>query len=242
MSSKRIVKRNSLHEQLVEHCPAKVIVMQPEGEPVIINVPDSRKRHAHVLTALQGVPWTRADLLDRRGGLLCRHERTADDRDIGDTDDLPIVQTGRVSELGGLIAVILPALLRAQETVLTATQRQFQGLFEAQAKMTETVLKRFDLQERQLQNAMALNHRLSSDLVAVQLGQLQVSAEADGEAQPESDRALSALFPAMLRALMTKEAAPVKEVADKDKVKKKQANGVNNGTKPEPNGTNGAVS
>jgi hypothetical protein len=194
-SSQRIVRGFGIYEVMKEHRPAKLVAFDADGDPVTINVPEIRQRHARVLEALKGIAWTRVDLFDKKGGLLCRHQRNADDRDAVATDleELGPGPTTRVAELAGLVSI----MLRAQEAVLNSTQRQMQGVFEAQNRIMDAMLRRFDLQERQHQEAMELNHQLSADLVAAQLGRLSApqAVDAEGNPRPESDRAISALMP-----------------------------------------------
>lgn len=198
-NSQRIVRGYGLYERLREHKPTKVIAYDAEGDETTVNVPDVRQRHARVMEALKEVAWTRADLLDKRGGLLYRHQRNSDDQspasELEDLQPMP-----RVAELGALVTI----MLRAQEVVLTQTQRQMQGVFEAQNRILDAMLKRFELQERQHAEVMELNHALSADLVAAQLAQLQASggANLDEDGKPQSDRALQALLPQMLRMML----------------------------------------
>ena len=239
-SSQRIVRGFGIYEVMKEHRPAKLVAFDADGDPVTINVPEIRQRHARVLEALKGIAWTRVDLFDKKGGLLCRHQRNADDRDAVATDleELGPGPTTRVAELAGLVSI----MLRAQEAVLNSTQRQMQGVFEAQNRIMDAMLRRFDLQERQHQEAMELNHQLSADLVAAQLGRLSApqAVDAEGNPRPESDRAISALMPQIMRALFVREKGSEKtktEPTDTDKAKKKHANGsTSNGA----NGANGA--
>jgi hypothetical protein len=74
--------------------------------------------------------------------------------------------------------------------------------------LLDSTLKRLEMQEQQLQQAMQMNHALSGDLVNAQLQQLQLVAgpevDDDGNAKPQthSDRALAAFLPAFLRSAM----------------------------------------
>src|ERR1041384_6424693 len=123
-NQQRIVRGFGIYEQLKEHRPAKLIAIDADGETVTINVPEIRQRNAKVLEALKGIPWTRVDLFDKKGGLLCRHQRNADDRDAAPTEleDLPANPSTRVAELAALVSI----MLRAQAAVLTSTKREMQ--------------------------------------------------------------------------------------------------------------------
>ena len=240
-SQQRIVRGFGIYEQLKEHRPSKLVAVDADGESVTINVPEVRQRHARVLEALKGIPWTRVDLFDKKGGLLCRHQRNADDRDAAPTDleDLQANPSTRIAELAALVSI----MLRAQEVVLTSTQRQMQGVFDAQNRIMDAMLRRFDLQERQHQEAMELNHQLSADLVAAQLGHLTTPTaqplDADGNPRPESDRALSMIMPQIVRAMFSKDKPekPRVEPTDDGDAKKKHAGAKHaNGA----NGVNGA--
>ena len=83
-------------------------------------------------------------------------------------------------------------------------------------------MRRLDLQDKQYEHAMQLNHSLSSDLVSAQLQQLQLvegPAPVDGEGEPQpvshSDRALAAFLPAFLRAAMAGQGAPKNGATEK---------------------------
>ncbi|MGE5713772.1 MAG: hypothetical protein ACM32F_07835 [Betaproteobacteria bacterium] len=157
------------------------------------------------MVALREIAWVRCDLFDKKGGLLYRHQRNADDRDApaGELEELP--PTRAAAELSGLVNI----MLRAQETVLIRHQQAMQQVLDAQMRLVDAAMKRLELQEVQYEHAMKLNHALSGDLVNAQLAQLQLAGTGGGEDDaPQSDRAIAALLPAMMRAAFTKEPAP----------------------------------
>jgi hypothetical protein len=223
----RIVRGFGLYEALKEHKPAVVIAVDHDGEETKVNVPDIRQKHSRVMLALREVPWVRCDLLDKKGGLIVRHMRTADDREpAGDVEELG-TSTREAAALSGLMSI----MLRAQETVLIRHQQAMQQVLDAQMRLVDSMVKRLDLQETQLQHAMTLNHALSSDLVNAQLAQLQLAppmVEEDGEGNARvptmSDRALATFLPAFMRAAME----------PKDGAKKKVTNGANHAPKEAP--------
>ena len=198
----RIVRGYGLHEQLKEHKPAYLVAVDSDGEEVKINVPDVRLKHARVMTALREIAWIRCDLFDKKGGLLYRHTRNADDRDVpaGDIEDLPYA-TKTSAELSGMVNI----MLRAQETVLIRHQQATQQLLDAHMKLVDAAMRRLELLETQYEHAMKLNHALSGDLVNAQLSQLQLPAGTDeeGNPRPESDRAMAAMLPAFMRAMLS---------------------------------------
>src|SRR3972149_1612074 len=184
----RMVRGYGLYEQLKEHKPAKLLAVDVDGEEVRINVPDVRQKHARVMQAPKEIAWVRVALLDKKDGLLLRHQRCADDRDqpAGELEDIG-PQTRTTAELSGLVSI----MLRAQEAVLIRHQQAMQQVLDAQQKLVDATMRRLDLQEKQYEHAMHLNHSLSSDLVSAQLQQLQLGAaqvDEDGNARPESDR------------------------------------------------------
>ncbi len=199
----RIVRGYGLYEQLREYKPAMLIAVDGDGGEVKINVPDVRNKHARVMQALREVAWVRVDLLDKKGGLVYRHQRNADDRDVpaGELEDLP--PTRAVAELTGLVSV----MLRAQETVLVHHQRATNDSQQAMMRVVESSLRRLELQEAQIEHAMRLNWQLSQDLVNAQLAQLQLApgpapTDEDGNARPRSDAAIDALMPALIRSAL----------------------------------------
>jgi hypothetical protein len=201
-NGQRIVRGYGLYEQLKEYKPTKLVAVDADGEQFKINVPEVRQRHARVMQALKEIAWTRVDLLDKKDGLLYRHQRNADDREqpAGDLEELQ--PTARVAELSGLVSI----MLRSQEVVLTRHQAAIQGTLDAQNRLVESMMRRFDLQEQQYERAMELNHTLSADLVSAQLAQLQGApiVDQEGKLRPESDRAINALLPQIMRALLDK--------------------------------------
>ncbi|MGD9603905.1 MAG: hypothetical protein AB7O21_19595 [Gammaproteobacteria bacterium] len=202
MRPERVVRGYGLYEQLREHKPAMVIAVDADGDETKINVPDVRQKHARVMTTLKELAWVRCDLLDKKGGLLYRHHRNADDRETaaGDLEELPS-QTRHSAELSNLLKL----MLHAQETVLIRHERSMQPVLDAHIKILEQAMRRLELQETQYERAMQLNHQLSTDLVQVQLAQLGAGDGGGEDGRPRSDRAVDALLPAILKAAMSKD-------------------------------------
>jgi hypothetical protein len=201
----RIVRGFDLHEKLKEYKPAIVHAYDDNDEKVTINVPDVRQRHARVLVALKEVAWIRCDLLDKKGGLLHRHNRCADDLDQPAGELEEIRSSSRTNaEMQGMLSI----MLRAQEVALIRHQQGIQQILDANNRLLDSTLKRLEMQEAQLQQAMQMNHALSGDLVNAQLQQLQLisgpEVDDDGNQKPQtnSDRALQAFLPAFLRSAM----------------------------------------
>lgn len=220
--STRIVRGYGLYEHLKEHKPAVVMAIDGDGSETKINVADVRNKHARVMTALREIAWVRCDLLDKKGGLLYRHQRNADDRDApaGELEDLP--PTRAMAEVSGLVNI----MLRAQEMVLVRHQQTTAGKDDALMRIVDSAMRRLELQEQQLEHAMRLNHQLSQDLVNAQLAQLQLSApvpvDGDGNPRPRSDAAMDALMPSILKAAF----APQQQ-----QPKQQPTNGTKNGVK-----------
>lgn len=215
----RIVRGFGLHEVLKEHKPSVVVAYDQDDEPIKINVPDIRQKHSRVMLALKDIAWTRCDLLDKKGGLLVRHLRNADDREPpGEVEELGTT-TREAAALSGLLSI----MLRAQETVLIRHQQAMQQVLDAQNRLMDATIKRLDLQETQLHQAMQMNHALSGDLVNAQLAQLQLAGpvvedeEGNQRQATMSDRALATFLPAFMRAAME----------PKDAKKPKAVNGAN---------------
>lgn len=205
-NNQRIVRGFGLHEKLKEHKPTTLIAYDQDDEQVKVNVPDVRNRHARALQALTDIPWVRVDLLDKKGGLLHRHLRCADDREPA--GELEEIGRGVSSQLAGNLAQLVQVMLRAQEMVLIRHQQATQQILDAQNKILDTAVKRLEIQEVQYEHAMRLNHALSGDLVNAQLAQLQLAppehVDDEGNARPASmsDKALAAFLPAFMRAAM----------------------------------------
>jgi hypothetical protein len=199
--SQRVVRGFDLYEKLKEFKPAQLVAYDQDDEQIKVNVPEVRQRHARVMAALQDVPWVRVDLLDKKGGLLHRHLRCADDRNgdsaAGELEDMG----GRVggsrgtAELAGLVSI----MLRAQEAVLIRHQQATQQVLDSQMKLMDAAMRRLELQETQLAQSMNLNHALSGDLVNAQLALVQPREDEPAKSSL-SDQAMQTLLPMFLRA------------------------------------------
>jgi hypothetical protein len=188
-----------LYEKLREHKPSQLVAYDQDDEQIKVNVPEVRQRHARVMAALQDVPWVRVDLLDKKGGLLHRHLRCADDRNgdsaAGELEDMGRVGSRGTAELAGLVSI----MLRAQEAVLIRHQQATQQVLDSQMRLMDAAMRRLELQETQLAQSMQLNHALSGDLVNAQLALVQPQQE-DARPASLSDQAMSTLLPMFLRA------------------------------------------
>ena len=207
MPQQRIVRGFGLYEKLREHKPTKLIAFtEDEDERIEVNVPDVRQGKARAMAALAEVPWIRVDLLDKKGGLLHRHNRCADDRDApaGELEELRS-HTARTAELAGLLSIVV----KAQDTAVIRHQQGMDQLLQRQNELLGTIMKQLEFQASAHREAMQMNHALSADLVNGQLQQLQLvapAAETDDEGNPRpqtnSDRAVAAFLPAFMRAVM----------------------------------------
>jgi len=204
--NQRIVRGYGLYEQLREHKPTSLIAVDGDGGETKINVPENhRQRWARVMLTLKELAWVRIDLLDKKGGLLYRHHRNADDRDApaGELEELPTSRA--IAEQAALLNI----MLRGQEMVLARHQQATQGKDDAVMRIVEAAIRRNELTENKLQESMQLNHQLSADLVNLHLTQLQLQApQADNGDQPRSDRAVDALLPALMQGLLQRSEAP----------------------------------
>lgn len=195
---RRIVRGYGLIEELKTHKPAKVVAWGEDGEIIArINVPDVHNRHARVIAALDGIDWIACDLLDKKDGLLFRHKRNADDRaPAGHLEELP--STRNVAELQGYVAIFL----RAVDGVLSRYERGLQNVLDVQRSLVEHATRRLEASEARLAREMSLNHQLSGELLAAQIGaQLQLGEGEDGE-QTQAGTALGNLVPLIIKAAM----------------------------------------
>jgi hypothetical protein len=207
--AERIVRGYGIHDRLKDaggkdgDRPAWLIAVDGDGEEVKITVTEARNKWARVMLALRELAWVRCDVFNKKGGLVFRHQRNADDRDApaGDLEELP--PTRAMAEMAGMMNI----MLRGQEMVLSRHQQTVAGKDDALMKLVELTLKRFETQEERLEQSMQLNHQLSADLVQAQLAQLQLvappSTDSDGNERPHSDRAIDAMVPSILRHVFT---------------------------------------
>lgn len=196
------VVMNDLLTKLRQHRPAIVIAYDQDDEATTIHVPDVRKKWERVMGALDDLHWMRIDMQNKKGGHLHRHMRTVDDTSAQELDTLA---SNSQATIAPQLAPLVTIMLRAQEVAVSRHQQGTQQLLDAVHKMLESFSRRLDLQERQYEHAMAMNHQLTTELIEQQLQQA-----AEGEAQqqqqtqrPHSDSVMAALMPRLLTAALT---------------------------------------
>lgn len=183
--------------KLKQHRPAVVVAYDRDDEPTKINVPDVRKKFERVMTTLEDLAWVKLDMLDKKGGLLCRHVRQLDETETLVLPPGAVVDGNDLTKFAGLAHVLVRSQDAAVERVLAAT-RQTDAL---QAELRQT---RADV------NALGeLVQQLVNELVALR----QPDPSDD---RPHSDRVIDSLLPAVVRAALAGDAPTSDDEKDRE--------------------------
>jgi hypothetical protein len=188
---------SDLLTKLKQYRPSVLVAHDQDDEQLRINVPDVRKKWERVLGALDEVNWVRVDMLDKKGGHLHRHMRSIDDTAPTELDELV---RGSNSAIAPQLAPLVQIMLKAQEVAVSRHQQGQQQLLDATYKMIETISRRLDLQEKQYEHALQLNHSLSVELMQSQLAAMMPDQNDENDGRPHSDAMIGALMPRLLGA------------------------------------------
>lgn len=171
------IDTENLRAALAKHGPARVKLYRGEDALREIPVPTGKKRWAAVLAVASKLDWSRAELVDRTGGLLCVVD--AQTQDPGVALD--------VHDLNGREAQLLGILIKAQQSALAnraaETQMALNACTSAVRMLTDAV------------GALANVQRMTLDVQA-QAYQAQIAAAVatttpEGEAPPPGSELIS---------------------------------------------------
>jgi hypothetical protein len=214
--------RGSLIDTLKEHRTAVkyVVAIDEEDERKKIAVPDVRNRWLRVGNVLADLKWARVELYNKADELLGVHERNEfDEEPAGNLEDLS-PPPGANGVQAQSLAIACHWIVRAQDMALSRHERAMSGLFDAQARLIDSTVKRFEALDRQYADMMRLNHSLSGSLVEEQLGvvrrALASAAAKAGADESESGKLLDELLPAFLKAALDKPEPEDKKRRDKE--------------------------
>lgn len=196
---------HTLRSKLREHKALDYLEVRTddEDEPQRVNVPSHRNRAQKVLRVLSEISWTVIEFFDKKGGLLGRHVRGAEDEPPpGEVETLqPSTRTAEASTL-------LNIMLRAQEMVLSRFQGMLQPLLDNTYKLVDTSMRRLDLQERQYQYAQRENAKMHDSVVAAQMQLVRAAANvasSDDDDEGMAGDVLTSMMPAFVRAALSKD-------------------------------------
>lgn len=170
------IDTENLRAALAKHGPSRVKLYKGEDALREIPVPTGKKRWAAVLAVASKLDWTRAELVDRTGGLLCVVDAHQDAAGV----------SVDVGELNGREAQLLGILIKAQQSALAnraqETQMALNACTSAVRMLTDAV------------GALANVQRMTLDVQA-QAFQAQIAAAsipaADGEAPAPGSELIS---------------------------------------------------
>jgi hypothetical protein len=206
MPPPRTVRGFGLYEQLRDrraNIASLLAYVEDEDEPRRVEVPDVRNRYQRIKRVLDELPWTRVEMVNKKGEIIHVHKRCADDENpAGELEDLP--GNGVAGQMSATLGVAVHWVLKAQEVALVRHQASVETVFEAQNRMIEATMKRFEQMDAQNAQLMRLNHALNGDLIAQQLAAIRKEAsKVEGDAEgPISDAVVETVLPALVRKMM----------------------------------------
>jgi hypothetical protein len=179
-----------LRAALSKHSPRRVVAIN--GADVVREVPiptSGRKRWSAALQVLSRLEWTRLELLDKDGGLLCVIE--------GEAEAAPADPT---AELTGRDAALLKLLLAGQTAVLSNRERETQIAMGAMAAAFKVLTDSIGV--------LAQVHRMTLDAQAQAFTQLQDASAAPPEEGTESGKLVAQLAPMFIAKMLAPSPAP----------------------------------
>ena len=175
-----------------------------------VAVPNVRQKWQRVMEVLDEIPWTKVEAVDKKNAVLLVHNRgAADERPAGELEELASGMQGRSSEVSALLQVSVHWVLRAQDTALRAHQEHSSVLLEAQNKLLDSTMRRYEMMDKQYNEMMRLNHAMHGERFAEVERMVRHARESmASEDGATSDKLIEALLPAMAKAVMAKPDAP----------------------------------
>lgn len=188
---------DTLLGKLREHRPDHLVVhVADEDEPTRVNCPNLRNWAQRVMRLLSELRWESIELVDKKGGLLAKHERgPMDEAPANDLESLPMSR--EVAATGGMLSL----MLKAQDLALSRHMAVLGPMFDCLFKILDVSMRRLDLQEKQYEHALKANASLTNDLMRVHSQALVGSVATDDESL--SGSMIEPMLPAILRAAMT---------------------------------------
>lgn len=187
-----------------------IVAYGEDDEATKIAAPDVRQRVQRMMRTLSEIKWSRVELFNRKGEVVHIHKRCPDDETPAtELEDLAAGAhvTGQSAQVSGLLAVSVHWVLRAQETALLRQQSGMQVVLDAQTRLIDATMRRFDLMDQQNAELTRANHQLSAALVQTQLETLRrmkAEREATDENGSESGKVLEGMLPDILKAALSK--------------------------------------
>lgn len=190
--------RGKLVSKLREHKPDYLMVhVDDADEPQRVNVPNVRNRAQRVLRTLGEITWTIVEFFDRKGGLLAKHIRGAEDEaPPGDVEHLAPSREVATSH------AMLGVMLRAQESVLVRFTAMLEPLLNQVYRCHELVARRLDLTEKQYEHALKVNTSMADDLIRAQAQLVAAHVGAGGDEEGQAGGMITSMLPAFMRAAL----------------------------------------
>lgn len=201
-TARRASNYSLLSELKLQRGAVHELVPYDEDGQVIrkITVPDIHNRHVKAMEALDTIPWETVDLLDKKGNLLKRHKRNADDRmPAGDLEELAMGP--KLAEFSGLLSL----MLKAQDVALSRQSQGQHELLHAHVNLLDRVSQRLETAEQRNAKEAALNYKLMGELLQAQFSeqpeQLVLPSgegEGEGDGQTMTGRMLDTMMPKLI--------------------------------------------
>jgi hypothetical protein len=213
MPPQRTVRGFGLIDQLKDRksSVSKLLAyVEDEDEPKAVEVPDVRNRWQKVMRVLDELRWTKVEMVNRKGEIVYVHNRGPDDeRPAGELEDIALPTGGGIpGQMSQVLGVAVHWVLKAQEVALVRHQASVETVLDAQNKLVDSTIKRFEEMDKQNAQLLRLNHALNGELVAQQLAAIKRAAAAAGQVEgaggesPLSDAVVEQLLPALMKKVL----------------------------------------
>lgn len=190
-----------------------------------VNNPEIRNRVQKVMNALEGIPWGRVEMFDKKDGLLFTYKRnpSVDDPPAGELENLTpgFASTDRgIAALAGVAQVMSAAMHNSMKLVITEMRETTKPLTDSLLRIIDVTMNRLTLHEKQYEHALAANHRLNMENAKVSAALVRASQPAESiDEDDDLDRLAAIVLPGFARAAMAKKGDDDQE-HDDDKPKR----------------------
>jgi hypothetical protein len=183
-----------------------------EDAPREVAVPNVRQKWQRVMEVLDEVQWTRVEAMDKKKSILLVHNRSAsDERPAGELEELAGGASGRAAELSSVLGVAVHWVLRAQDVALSRQMEATASIADAQNRLVDSTMKRFEQMDKQYTEMLHLNHAMHGErFAAAERALRDARADADEVRETSSDKLLGELAPALVKSMLTPKDAPTK--------------------------------
>lgn len=209
-----------------------------------VNNPEIRNRVQRVLTALEGLPWARIEMFDKKDGIIHTYRRnpTVDDPPVEGVEDLGATlsadrELGRISQI---IKLVGDQQERSLKLGLVEGRETVKPLLDGILKLHEIGWGKLSLYEKQYEHALAANQKLSHQLAAARAALVRREGETD-EKPDELDQLFNALAPELVNAALSKRDDERPRRTPRQAAADRRAKIGRDSREPHTNGVNGAA-